>query len=42
MMDSKKLVWEFDILGDEDVVQSPEEVVLAINQTILLPRLENL
>ena len=34
MMDSKKLVWEFDILGDEDVVQSPEEVVLAINQTM--------
>ena len=34
MLDSKKLVWEFDILGDEDVVQSHEEVVLAINQTM--------
>ena len=34
MMDSKKLVWEFVILGDEDVVQSPEEVVLAINETM--------
>jgi hypothetical protein len=34
MMDSKKLVWEFDIEGDEDVVQSADEVVLAINQTM--------
>ena len=34
MMDSKKLVWEFDILSDEDVFQSPEEVMLAINQTM--------
>merc|ERR1711892_1020433 len=34
MVDSKKLVWEFDILGDEEVVQSPEEVVLALNQTM--------
>ena len=34
MVDSKKLVWEFDILGDEDVVQSQEEVVLAVNQTM--------
>ena len=34
MVDSKKLVWEFDILGDEDVVQSQEEVLLAVNQTM--------
>ena len=34
MVDSKKLVWEFDILGDEEVAQSPEEVVLALNQTM--------
>ena len=34
MLDSKKLVWDFDILGDEDIVQSSEEVVLAVNQTL--------
>jgi len=34
MLDTKTLVWEFDILGDEDVVQSPDQVVLAINQTM--------
>ena len=34
MVDSKKLVWEFDILGDEDVVQSQDLVVLAVNQTM--------
>merc|ERR1711892_1202023 len=34
MVDSKKLDWEFDILGDEDVAQSLEEVVLALNQTM--------
>ena len=34
LMDSKKLVWDFDIIGDEDVVQSSEEVILAINQTM--------
>ena len=34
MLDTKTLVWEFDILGDEDVVQSPDQVVLDINQTM--------
>ena len=29
LVDNKKLVWEFDILGDED-----EEVELAVNHTI--------
>ena len=29
LVDNKKLVWEFDILGDED-----EEVVLAVNHTM--------
>ena len=34
MLDTKTLVWEFDILGDEDVVQSADQVVLDINQTM--------
>merc|ERR1711915_20777 len=34
MADSKKLVWQFDIEGDEDVVQPHEEVDLAVNQTL--------
>ena len=34
MLDTKKLVWELDILGDEDIVQDQEQVVLAINQTM--------
>ena len=34
MLDTKTLVWEFDILGDEDVVQPADQVVLAINQTM--------
>ena len=29
LVDNKKLVWEFDILGDED-----EEVELAVNHTM--------
>ena len=32
--DSKKVVWQFDIQGDEDVVQRGEEVDLAVNQTL--------
>merc|ERR1719427_801126 len=34
MVDSKKLVWDFDILGDEKVVQPEEAVKLAVNQTL--------
>ena len=32
--DSKKVVWQFDIEGDEDVLQPGEEIDLAVNQTL--------
>ena len=34
MLDSKKVVWQYDIQGDEEVFQPGEEIDLAVNQTL--------
>ena len=33
-VDSKKVVWQFDIQGDEEVVSQVEEVDIAVNKTL--------
>ena len=34
MYESKKVMWEVDVVGDEDTLESEEGVVLAVNQTL--------
>ena len=34
MLDSKKVVWQYDIQGDDEVLQPGEEIDLAVNQTL--------
>merc|ERR1711915_25096 len=34
MVDSKLLVWEFDIQGDEEIVQPAKELEIMVNQTM--------
>ena len=34
MVDSKKVVWEYDIQGDDEVLNPGEEIDLAVNKTL--------
>ena len=34
MYESKKVMWEVDVVGDEDTLESEEGLVLAVNQTL--------
>ena len=31
---SKKVMWELDVVGDEEKVNTNDEIVLAVNQTL--------
>ena len=31
---SKKVMWELDVVGDEEKLSTNEEIVLAVNQTL--------
>ena len=34
VMESKKVMWELDVVGDEEKIETKDEVVLAVNQTL--------